>query len=239
MKFEFLKVNDPSDKIYKEKKIIWDLPFRVALISKSQHGLGKTTVILNLLLRDKFYGKDFEGEDIYIISNNKVDKKLSLLMEEKDIPSSNFMSFDEAKLEALYEILEDDFLDEKKKRNRLIIFDDVAYSSDLKNNNSIISKIVMNGRHINLSSLFTSQKYSLLSTGLRSNLTGAMIGNLSNKELDLVAEDYNFLPSGKKSEFIKKFREVVKDKRDALIINFTNTPEEGLYLDKNFNKVFT
>ena len=55
-------------------------------------------------------------------------------------------------------MIEEEFQEEKKKQQRLIIFDDVAYSGDLKTKETgIISKIVMNGRHAGLSSIFTTQ----------------------------------------------------------------------------------
>ena len=234
MKFEILKVRDPSDKNFVAKNRLFDLPFRIALIGKSQFSLGKTTIILNLLLRDKFYGKDFEGENIYIISNNKIDKKLGILMEQKDIPDSNFMSFDEATLEALYDIIEEEFEEEKKKQNRLIIFDDVVATGGLKQATGIVSKMIMQGRHIGLSQIYTSQKYSLLSTGLRSNITGAMIGGLSNKELELVEADMNFLSS--KKLFMTMFRNNTKGKRDFIAINFSNKEDE-IYLNTKFEPI--
>jgi hypothetical protein len=239
MGYEIFKVKDKEgDAVFKEKKIIWDLPFRLAIVGKSQISLGKTTIILNLLLRNKFYGKDFKGDNIYIITNNSADKKLQTLAEVKEIPPENIMAFNEETIEALYEVLEEDFLEEKKKQNRLILFDDVAPSGGLLNKGLIINKIVMAGRHIGLSSIFTSQKLSLLGTNLRSNLTGALMGSLSNKELELAETDFNFLESGKKADFIKLFRKVVKDKRDFLAINFTNKPDE-IYLDKNFIPIKT
>ena len=112
------------------------------------------------------------------------------------------MAFDEEDLEDLYEQLEDEFLDDvenkKKPSNKLIIFDDVAYSGGLKNKTAgVISKIVMNGRHANISSIFTTQKFSLVQTGVRSNVTGAILFNTSQKELELIADDYNYLENKK------------------------------------------
>ena len=234
MVYEILKIRDPSDKNFTPKNRLFDLPFRIALIGKSQFSLGKTTIILNLLLRDKFYGKDFTGENIYIVSNNKIDKKLGILMEQKDIPDSNFMSFDESTLEALYEIIEEQFEEEEKKQNRLIIFDDVVATGGLKQATGIVSKMIMQGRHIGLSQIYTSQKYSLLSTGLRSNITGAMIGGLSNKELELVEADMNFLDNKKK--FMTMIRNNTKGKRDFVIFNFSNNENE-VYMNKNFEPI--
>lgn len=231
--FDILKVKDSADKIFKSKQGLFNIPFKIAIIGKSQISLGKSSIILNLLLRDKFYKNDFKGEDIYLVTNNKVDNKLRILQEEKDIPDSNIMEYDEATIDALYDILEEDYLLNENKSRKLIIFDDVAFSGRLKDKQAgVLSRIVMNGRHINLSSIFTTQKASLISTAIRSQLTGAMIGSVSNKELDLIEQDFNFLESGRKNDFFKLFRKATGGSpRDFIVINFT---EEGLYFDKNF-----
>jgi len=230
--FDILKVRDPTDKHFTKKDIIFDIPFKLAIIGKSQISLGKTSIIINLLLREKYYKNNFKGENIYVITENKLDFKLNhVLKKEKDIPDSNFFNFDEAILEELYNILEEEFDEEKKKQNRLIIFDDVAFSAGLKGSmTGILSKIVMNGRHIGLSSIFTTQKYSLIGTNIRTQLTGAMIGGLSTKELELVEQDLNFMDNKKK--FMKVMRDNTKG-RDFVVINFTND-DAHRYLDKNF-----
>ena len=234
-KFEILKVKDPSDKNHIKIPILADLPFKLAIVGKSQVSLGKTTIILNLFLRDKYYKKYFDGINIYIISNNAVDKKLKIMMEELEIPESNFMEYDEDRLDALYDVLEEEHIEEKKKLQKLIIFDDVAYSNGLKGSQTgVISKIVMNGRHILLNSIFTTQKYSLLGTNLRSQLTGIFIGSTSTKELELIETDMNYLEDKKK--FMKLMRENTKS-RNFVFINFTNDDETGMYLNSNFIKI--
>lgn len=234
MTFDILKVKDITDTYYTKVPIIFDLPFRLAIIGKSQISLGKTSIILNLLLRDKYYKKYFKGENIYIITNNKLDNKLKILREEKEIPDCNVMEFDEERLEILYEILEEEFDEEEKKQNRLIIFDDVAYSNGLKGSQvGIMSKMAMNGRHMNLSQIYTSQKYSLVGTNIRTQLTGALIGGVSAKELDLIEQDLNFLEN--KKEFIKMFRQNTKN-RDFLVVNFSNEFKDR-YMDKNFKPI--
>lgn len=234
MTFDILKVKDITDTYYTKVPIIFDLPFRLAIIGKSQISLGKTSIILNLLLRDKYYKKYFKGDNIYIITNNKLDNKLKILREEKEIPDCNVMEFDEERLEILYEILEEEFDEEEKKQNRLIIFDDVAYSNGLKGSQvGIMSKMAMNGRHMNLSQIYTSQKYSLVGTNIRTQLTGALIGGVSAKELDLIEQDLNFLEN--KKEFIKMFRQNTKN-RDFLVVNFSNEFKDR-YMDKNFKPI--
>ena len=226
------KVIDNTDKNH-IKHPIFDLPFKLAIVGKSQISLGKTSIVLNMLLRDEFYKKHFKGENIWIVTNNKLDNKLKILKTEKDIPDENFMVYDEGALEDLYSMIEDEFQEEKKKQQRLIIFDDVAYSGDLKSKESgILSKITCNGRHAGLSSIFTSQKYSLLGTNIRSQLTGAMLGNASLKEIELMNTDLNFLSNTR--DFVKMYKKYTEG-RNFLVLNFTN--DGTYYMDSEFKDI--
>ena len=235
---KILKVKDKTDGYYKKVDKIFDLPFRILINGKSQLS-GKTTIILNLLLRNSFYRNLFDGENIFIVSNNKLDNKLKILMEQKQIPKNNFIKYDEEELEILYDQLEEEFQDEvnegMKPSARLIIFDDVAYGGDLKSKTAgILSKIVMNGRHANISSIFTSQKFSLVSTGIRTNVTGAILFNTSQKELELIADDFNYMES--KKDFIKMFRKITDGRNKFLVVNFSNDQKE-MYLDSEFKPI--
>ena len=237
--YKILKVRDKTDNYYTHVPNLFDLPFKLLINGKSQLS-GKTTIILNLLLNPEFgYDKLFEGENIYIISNNKLDNKLEMMSEKLDIPPENRMIFDEDAIEILYNSLEEEFMEETmdggKPSNRLIVFDDCGYSGSLKNKQfGIISRLISNGRHLNLSQIYTSQRFSQVSTTLRTNLTAAILFNTSMKELDLIAEDMNYLSSHK--EFIKMFRETTKQPRSFLVVNFSN-PMESLYLDTDFKPI--
>jgi len=238
MSRKILKVKDKNDSYYTKLDDIFDIPMRLLVVGKSQLS-GKTNLILNLLLRNEFYRNKYDGENIFLVTNNKLDNKLKILRKEKDIPDENVMAFDEEDLEDLYEQLEDEFLDDvenkKKPSNKLIIFDDVAYSGGLKNKTAgIISKIVMNGRHANISSIFTTQKFSLVQTGVRSNVTGAILFNTSQKELELIADDYNYLES--KKDFIKIFRKTTEKKNSFMVVNFTND-KPSMYMDSEFKPI--
>jgi len=235
---KILRVKDSSDKFLK-KHFLFDIPFRILINGKSQLS-GKTTIILGLLLDPAFkYHDKFKGDNIYIVSDNKLDQKLKLLMEYKEIPESNYMKYDEEKLTVLYDELEEDFLLEQaegKISNKLIVFDDCGYSGNLRNKSAgIISKLISNGRHLNLSQIYSSQRFSMCSTTLRSNLTGAILFNTSMKELEMIAEDFNYLSSRK--QFIKMFRKETKEARSFLVVNFTNP--NGIYMNSEFKSIDT
>lgn len=236
-KFQILKVKDKSDNNHTPMPI-FDLPMRVLINGKSQMS-GKTTVVLNLLLNPQFgYDKKFHGDDIYIISDNELDNKLKILMEMKEIPDENRMPYSEDVLEALYETLEEEYMEEfeatGKGKDRLILFDDVGYSGNLKSKNfGIITKLISNGRHLNLSQIYTSQRFTMISTALRSNITGAILFGTSAKELELIAEDYNYTKN--KKSFVDMFRRETATPRSFLVINFTNPG--SMYMDSNFNTI--
>lgn len=238
--YKILKVRDKSDGYYTPVDRLFDVPFKILINGKSQLS-GKTTIILNLLLNPVFgYDKMFDGSDIYIISNNKLDNKLKIMSDKLDIPEDNRQEFDEDYIEMLYEDIEDEFIEDtsegRKPKNKLIIFDDCGYSGSLRsyNKGNIIDKLICNGRHLNLSQIYTSQRFSQCSTCLRTNLTGAIMFSTSMKELELISEDFNYMAN--KKDFIKMFRDETKKPRSFLVINFSNKPEE-MYLDSEFQPI--
>ena len=91
-RFDILKVRDKADSYYTRMDRIFDLPLRLIICGASQR-TGKTTIILNLLLRNKYYRGKFQGEDIYIVSNNKMGNKLKVLSEELDVPEENTFQY--------------------------------------------------------------------------------------------------------------------------------------------------
>jgi hypothetical protein len=241
VKYEILKVRDKCDNYYTQVPGLFDVPFRILINGKSQLS-GKTTIILNLLANPDFgYDKMFKGDNIYIVSNNKLDNKLKMLADRLEIPDDQCTEYDEDYLERLYEQLENEFMEETegggRPLNRLIIFDDCGYSNSLKNKQAgIISRLICNGRHINLSQIFTSQKYTQCSTTLRTNITGAILFGTSMKEVDLISEDMNYF--NEKKTFINMFREATKNPRSFLVVNYSKgLSAETLYFDSEFNQI--
>jgi len=234
------KVKDEADKYYTKKDLIFDIPFRLLIVGKSQLS-GKSNILVNLLLRDEFYNKDFDGENIFLVSPSiKNDEKLKKIIKIKEIPEENlFTEYDEETLDAVYQMLQDEYeeavANKEKPVNKLIIFDDMSYNGALKaKQHGIINKIFSNGRHINLSIITTAQKYSDLLTASRENANGAIFFNCSNKQLELIEADHNYL--GNKKEFMKMFRNVMNAPHSFLVVNYTN-PKEQRYLDKNFDVI--
>jgi len=237
--YKILKVKDKSDSYYTETAL-FDVPMRLLICGRSQLS-GKTTIILNLLANPDFpYHKMFKGENIHIVSNNQLDNKLIMLANRLDIPEQNMTMYDESYLELLYDQMEQDFLEEiemGKPANRLIIFDDCGFSGSLRNKNAgIISRMICNGRHLNLSQIYTCQKYSQCSTTLRTNITGGIFFGTSMRELESISEDFNYFDDKKK--FVSMFRSATKKPRSFLVVNFSRGIDpETLYYDTDFKPI--
>jgi hypothetical protein len=234
-------VKDKAESYYTKKDVIFDLPMRLLIVGKSQFS-GKSNLIVNLLCRDEYYNKDFAGEDIFLISPSIYsDAKLEKLVKVKNIPEENLMeTYDEDMIMALYDLLEEEYeenvADHVKPTNKLIVFDDMSFSGVFKKKiNGVISKIYSNGRHINVSVISTSQKYSDLSTSSRENCSGAVFFNCSNKQMDLLEADHNILSDGKKA-FQKMFRKTLEEPYSFFVVNYSND-KDSRYLDKYFNPI--
>jgi hypothetical protein len=243
-KYKILKMKDISDKHVTKKESIFDLPMRLLIVGKS--GDGKSGFLGNLLLREEFYKNDFTGDNIFIFSGSvNGDKKLNTMITELDIPDTNvFSGYDENELDAVYEHLQEQFNDnvdnkvtDKTELNSLIILDDLAYNSTFKDSgkNDMIRKVYMNGRKYNISIIILSQKYTSVSTSVRENLTGLILGKSSNKQLDTVATDHNYL-RGKNSTktFIDMVHKTTDKPYSKFIINFSN---KDIYLDTDFESI--
>ena len=239
-KIQILKVKDDAEKYYTKKSQIFDIPFKIAIIGASQRS-GKTNWIINGLGRDKLYGNDFEPENIYIFSPSLNSSKWKKFIEAKEVPEENlFSDLDEAVLETLYEDVEDEYnnaIDDKKRpANKIVIFDDLGFGGAMRGRSKfgIVDKLVMNGRHFNLSSAFLIQSYKQISPDVRGNLSGLVVFNLSTRELEAIINEHNYLENSK--SFLRMFRATTKKKHSNFIINYSNDPE-ALYQDSNFMPV--
>lgn len=232
------KVKDTAEKYYLKRDLIFDLPLRSLIVGKSQLS-GKSNILVNLLLRDEFYNSNFDGTDIFLVSPSiKNDDKLKKIIKIKDIPDENlFLEYDEDVLNELYNMLQEEYEEaisnDEKPANKLIIFDDCSYKGDLKSKQfGIINKIFSNGRHINLSIICTAQKYSDILTSARENANGCIFFNCSNKQLELIEADHNYL--GSKKQFMNMFRNVMNAPHAFLVVNYTNDKDQR-YLDNKFD----
>ena len=237
-KYKIKVMKDKSDNLTVDKERIFSLPLRVLLIAKT--GQGKSNIIGNFF-RSDFYGNDYSGDDIFLISPMINDHKLETLCEFKEIPDDNVITeYDEDIINAIYDSCCEEFSEReaagKKPHNKILIFDDVSWSGNLRKGKfNVINRIFCNGRKHNISCILTSQFYSHILPSCRANCSGVILGDMSEKQLKIVSEENNYLDTEK--EFKQLFRKTVSNKHDYFIINYSNSKDK-LYMDKDFNPLF-
>ena len=240
-KLKILKVRDKTDKNVIKMDKLFDVNFRLLLVSRS--GGGKSNYLTNILLNSNLpYKNIFEGENIYIFAPNVMaDEKLKTIVEEKDIPEGNLLDdISNDTLSVLYEELIERFheanAEGEKPDHSLIIIDDFGFSGQFSNQNrfGMIQKLFCNSRKFGVSIILLIQQYSQASNTIRSNATGMVIFNQSNAELELIEKENNYLTT--KKQFLRMFRDKVREKHDALVINYSNG-YELMYMSRDFEEI--
>lgn len=236
---KILRVKDTLDKFGTKKKMLPDLSNRSVFIAKS--GQGKSNLIVNLLLRKEpeFYNDDFDGENIFLISPSaKCDDKLRVLIDAKDIPSSNiFNEYSNDTLLTVYDLIKDEYMerinDKQKPPNYLIVIDDCLTSLKDGGRNNGLERVFVNGRHYNCSCWVTSQYYTKLPAVVRANANALYLFDTSHKELQKIAEEVSSVST---KEFISKFRENMPDKHSFILVDFTKN-KQNIYKNQNFDVI--
>ena len=237
---KILKMMDKSDSFTIKKTDTFSLPMRLLAIGRT--GCGKSSTALgNLLLRDEFYRNDFKPENIYIFSGSlQGDMKLQTIIDQLEIPVTNlFDSFDEEVAHILYDNVVENFkeaVDKKKIPNHsLFVFDDLGFTNLQNKNkkNSILDKIMSNGRKYLASIITLNQRMTQLNTNAREQASGLMLWKSTNKQLDLVEQDFNYLEGGKQ-KFLSMVKRHTEGIHDFILIDLG---KEQIYRNKDFRPI--
>jgi hypothetical protein len=187
----------PIEYANKEEKIPWDNPylpappFRLNLIAQSNSG--KTTLILNLLNRDKYFYKEYFEDRVHVFSKSICCDRDWESLDDKIIRRS-YEELSEKELKKIWKKQEQ--LVEKKGKTRetalLIIADDMIEKIiNTSRRPSVLQNMYMRGRHANISVIITTQEYMLLPKTIRINASGNIIFRINNvRELDQIAEEH-------------------------------------------------
>lgn len=163
-------------------------PFRMYIVGSS--GSGKSNLVLNLLTRPTFY-KDY-FENIVVISPTALNIDTSY--EVMQLPEENFFQPEEEVLERI-KVLQEERIDKaggdkRKVPKMLIIFDDIVSHKSFCNSPIFLQFAVMS-RHWNISLMILSQAYHRIPKSVRLQMSSVVYFKGSNKELDVLADDFS------------------------------------------------
>lgn len=198
-----------------------NIPF-VKYIS-APRGSGKTYLLINLLIHDKLYKNKFD-KIYFFCPSFYSDSKYSVI----DIPSNQV--FTEYKEEYIEKIIQD----KKIETEILLIFDDCITQDSFKKNTSsnILNTIAVNGRHMHISMIITSQKCTGSSSYIRSQADGVIVfKSRSLAEIDALYND-NSIGTLNSKEFRNLIDYCTNDKYGFLYINYQ---QNTIY--KNFKQI--
>jgi len=234
---EIFKAKDVCDSFVVKKNIIPSIPFRILLVGRS--GSGKSNILSCMVALDSWYNKDFEGDHIYIWSGSSGDQKMQNLIDYKEVPESNvFSNWRESEVSDIYDEMVSDWKqsveDKERPHNTLFIIDDLFFSNQFRSENaknSMINKIFQNSRKYNGNIIILAQKYSSISTPIRENANCLIAFSATNKQIELIKSDWDYLEN--KGLFEKIYKKATEGKHDFIFINIDNKIKDR-YLNSKF-----
>lgn len=224
---------------YAAKKIkhwLWDLPARLALVGRSEAS-GKTTWLLNMLLR--FYDPSpWKGKNIYIISGTaSADRKVKMLQGSLEIPHENiFGRYSDATLTKIYDTIKKRHATNPEEHS-LVLLDDVTQHLQATNNGGTLGEMAFAIRHQLGSVVLLTQKWTMVPTGLRENLSGAVVWGCAQRQVSALANDLNRFDTS--AAFHRMVKNCTTGHPHNFLVVRLNKPVSEMYLDTNFDPINT
>jgi len=193
---------------------------------------GKTTLIVNMIMRKKFgYIEHFD--EIHIFSPTLyLDDSWNMVLEYSNLdkkPRKSYADiyvvdeYDDDMIEGIFEQQKED-----KSKKVLIILDDVA--DVLNSNNQTLKKVFFKGRHYNINCWISTQSYKAIPRAVRINSPSFIFLNINPNEKKMISEE---LSKEEKSIFEDKMLRCLDEKYNFLYLNM-KTDISKMYC-KNFN----
>ena len=190
----------------KEHNLNWpynsDHPYRILIIGGS--GTGKTNALLNLINNQQDIDK------IYLYAKDPYEDKYQYLINKRERVGINHLNDPKAFIEYsndMHDVYKniDDYNPDKENKT-LIVFDDmIADMINNKNLNSVVTKLFIRCRKLNISLVFIIQSYFKVPKDFRNNSTHFFIMKILNKR-ELMQIAINHSSDINTKDFIEIYR---------------------------------
>ena len=181
-------VNENETKHNKNWPYIPDHPYRILIIEGS--GSAKTNLLLNLIENQPNIDK------IYLYAKDQYESKCQYLISKKEGVGINHFKDPKAFLEYPNDMHDDykniDDYNPDKGNKILIVFDMIADMIDNKKLNSIVTKLFIRGKKLNISLIFITESCFKVPKDVRLNTNHFFIAKIPNKrELQQIAINHS------------------------------------------------
>ena len=227
-----INIDDYANENKREHNLNWpyipDHPYKILIIGGS--GSGKANALLNLIHNQEDIDK------IYLHAKDPYEDKYNLLINKRE--STGLKHFNDPKVFIEYS---NDMHDVHKNINNynpdkenkiLIVFDDMI--ADMINNkilNSIVTKLFIRGRKLNISLVFITQSYFKVPKDVRLNTTHFFIMKIPNRrELQQIAINHSSDINTK--DFISIYKKCTEKPYSFLVNDTTIASDDPLSLEK-------
>lgn len=204
---------------------------------------GKTTLMVNLILRRRF-GIIITYSEIHIISPTVfMDdnwemlrpphyKRFKIKIKGKKFRTADIQVHDNYDTQIIQDIMDaQEAKTEKSRRRILIILDDIA---DSIVNSPILDRLFFRGRHVGVFCWISSQMYKKVPRSIRVNVPYYIFFRVNTNELGTIADE---LAIESKKEFMSIFTRATERQYSFLCINAKKTqPGSGRYMS-NFIEI--
>ena len=207
-----------------------DYSYRILIIGDS--GSGKTNALFS------FINNQPDIDKIYLSAKDPYETKYQFFINKRENTGSKHFNDPEAFIEYsnnmqdVYKNIEEYKTD--KKRKILIVFDDMIVDTinNKKLKYSIVTKLFIRGRKLNISLIFITQSYCKVLKDVRLNSTHFFIMKIPNKrELQQIALNHSSDINSK--DFIKIYKKYTAEPYSFLVNDATLASDNPLRFRKN------
>lgn len=213
-----------------EADIIPKHPSSVIFNGKSNSG--KSTLLVNLMSRPEFYGKQnqkdkksayFDVVFLFSPTANGGDDLVRFL----NVPKKRIIKdFDKNKLDKILD-LQDSIVSDKgldKAPKMLIIFEDIQSDAKFMNTKSFL-RCFIQGRHMNISTFLCGQSWTLTPRKCRLQANNIFFFPSSNSEIEILNSEF-CPPHTSKTQFLDMIKHATEKPYNFLHINMRKPPNE-------------
>jgi hypothetical protein len=189
---------------------------------------GKSTLISNMLLNDKFYDAQERFDNTTIISNTIANDITSRFLRKA---FDTFDAYDDNIIEGI--VAQQKSFDKEDQPEIAVVLDDCLGSIRRE---AKINHLASRFRHFNIKLLvISSQNFRMCSPIIRQNATNVIVGSPfpNQKELGKMAEEYGDVFGGQEN-WLKIYHQATPNRYDFLHMSFQDNPPRAYH---NFEKL--